>query len=69
MHICVFAYIEFYVYEKNDLRVFFNKKEKKVFEKHMFVAYICLCIFMFSIHCIYLLLIAMHELRGSFFEA
>ena len=31
--------------------------------------YACLCIFMFNIHCIYLLFIAMHELRGSFFEA
>ena len=31
--------------------------------------YACLCIFMFSIHCIFFLFIAMHELRGSFFEA
>ena len=27
------------------------------------------CIFMFNIHCIYLMFIAMHELRGSFLEA
>ena len=45
---------------------------RPLFKEHVLyisLFYACLCIVMFNIHCIYLLFIAMHELRGSFFEA
>ena len=66
-YLCFCIYWVLCMWEKwFDLRIL-NKKREGFWN-------ICLihawwCIFMFSIHCIYLLFIAMHELRGSFLEA
>ena len=66
-HQFYFAYIKFNWLSRTCLFVF-DLKISLVSRASLLFIHIYAC-FMFSIHCIYLLFIPMHELRGSFFEA
>ena len=46
-----------------------GEKEFDMFHACFMHVYLCIFAFMFSIHCIHLMFIAMYKLRGSFFEA
>ena len=63
----------FYWYQEHLFKNLFmlKKKGKGIYFKNFGIKsmFIVLCMLMLGIHCIYLLFFAMHELRGSFFEA
>ena len=45
-----------------------GEKEFDIFHACFMYVYLHIFAFIFSIHCIYLMFTAMHELRGSFIE-